>query len=109
MRFVSRSAVGAVIEGVNGLRLVPLPLGEGAAKRRVRVAGLCKFLNPHPTLSQRERVNPPRFQFIHTFIDRAYSSEMCKAVRRGVKYRFALRYAAADTSKGNSRNAGKPN
>jgi hypothetical protein len=32
-----------------------LPLGEAAAKRRVRVARFVEIRDPHPALSQRER------------------------------------------------------
>src|SRR5262245_14571008 len=39
---------------------VPLPLGEGGAKRRVRVASLFESRDPHPTLSQRERMDLPQ-------------------------------------------------
>ena len=41
------------------MKRVPLPLGEGGAKRRVKVASLCKSCDPHPALSQRERVDLP--------------------------------------------------
>jgi asparagine synthase (glutamine-hydrolysing) len=37
------------------LKFNPLPLGEGGAQRRVRVAGLFQSGDPHPALSQGER------------------------------------------------------
>src|SRR5262245_29891256 len=66
--------------GCCSMNSFPLPLGEGGAAEResdrakpqekapgVRVASLCKSCDPHPTLSQRERVDLSRLQFIHTF------------------------------------------
>src|SRR5215472_16572796 len=46
--------------GINVNRgAVPLPLGEGGAKRRVRATSLFESRDPHPALSQRERVIYP--------------------------------------------------